>query len=535
MAGNDVLDLFQQFELLYYPHFCILEPVDSLSQLYQDSPLLFWTIVLVATRHHITLHVHLPALQQAHMTLHAKVLMDAIQSLHEIQAVLMICTWPGPVKQQPQDPSWQQLGLAINAARQMGLHKATDWFILGSKPFKTQLSKHLLSTRKMTWLKAFELDVQMSLWHGHTPTLSLPQHVQTIADFCTDLAIPRRYAACIEIYVQAARYLDAATDGMACDLSSTLVRQYDKALDAVKQRNADAWTVDAELMFLAAKLYLAGMRLSTFNRSAGDGNQEHPDVDVNDAFSFEALQAAYSIAVRMATLVTDLSNEVMQSDSSSKHLRKTHSMPGYPKNPVRFLFFAAIVLLKYIDSAGQEHTAETENARNAFSAIYQMFKQCERSVDHQRAARNLEIAGRAIGNGQTHIEYLITARMSGPPSLFQQKSRAGMKTNSHFRCVTHVQCHVDCSQSRQRGGPPIAYHGNRSFIWLGPPHTATSNVSGTNPSRESQDDFQSASGAGTAKPTTASVDHSNLRQYDTGHRLPVWRLGWVSLQQFGLQ
>lgn len=412
MTGNDVLELFQQFELLYYPHFCILEPVDSLVRLHQDSSLLFWTIALVAARHHTTLHAYLPALQQAHTNLYAKVFLEAIQSLHDIQAVLMICTWPGPVKQQPHDPSWQQLGLVINAARQMGLHKASDWFIVGSKPFKRQLSEHSLSTRKMTWLKAFELDVQMSLWHGHTPTLSLPQHVQTVTEFCADPTIPRRYVACVEIYVQAARYLDAATDGMACDLSSALVRQYDKALDAVKQRYADAWTVDAELMFLAAKLYLAGMRLSNFNKSAFDGTPEHQDVDSNEAFCFEALQAAYSIAVRMATLVTDLSNEIMHSDSSSKHLKKTHSMPGYPKSPVRFLFFAAIVLLKYIDSAGKEHTAESENARNAFSAIYQMFKQCENSLEHQRAAKNLEIAGRAIGNGQTHIECLITARMS---------------------------------------------------------------------------------------------------------------------------
>lgn len=47
-----VLDLFHQFEEFYYPHFCILEPVTSLTKLSRDSSLLFWTILQVASRHH---------------------------------------------------------------------------------------------------------------------------------------------------------------------------------------------------------------------------------------------------------------------------------------------------------------------------------------------------------------------------------------------------------------------------------------------------------------------------------------------------
>jgi hypothetical protein len=69
------------------------------------------------------------------------------------------------------------------------------------------------------------------------------------------------------------------------------------------------------------------------------------------------------------------------------------------------------VLLKFLDSVRNDNTPEAEEARNAFSAIYQLFRSCTFSVEHLRASKNLEVCGRAIGNGQAHLEDHVNTRM----------------------------------------------------------------------------------------------------------------------------
>lgn len=63
------------------------------------------------------------------------------------------------------DPSWMQLGMAINAARHIGLDKAEDEVFFGMRRAKNQLSKHPLHIRRLTWLKAFELGENDSYSH----------------------------------------------------------------------------------------------------------------------------------------------------------------------------------------------------------------------------------------------------------------------------------------------------------------------------------------------------------------------------------
>lgn len=47
-----ILELLWHFERYYLPHLPILEPVDSISALYESSELLFWTIILVSCQWH---------------------------------------------------------------------------------------------------------------------------------------------------------------------------------------------------------------------------------------------------------------------------------------------------------------------------------------------------------------------------------------------------------------------------------------------------------------------------------------------------
>lgn len=55
LPPETVLELLSHFEQYYFPHLPILEPIESTSDIFEKSPLLFWTIMLVSCQWHPTL------------------------------------------------------------------------------------------------------------------------------------------------------------------------------------------------------------------------------------------------------------------------------------------------------------------------------------------------------------------------------------------------------------------------------------------------------------------------------------------------
>lgn len=410
MSYQDVLDVFVVFEEFYYPHFCILEPVASLSKLLQDSELLFWSIVLVTARHHSTLAVHYERLLAAHAHVLGRTCSESIQSLLDLQAMLLLCSWPAPVSGgQLRDPSWMRLGMAINAARQMGLDKHTDEVLFGQRRTEHQLSRYPLHIRKMTWLKCFEMDIQMSCWLGLMPTLVLPQNLRTISSFCSDAGVPRDYAAMLEIHVQSAQSLLALGGGLTGDVSPTLVRTFNQAFNDIKITYASTWSIEAEITLLTAKVYLFALCLVNLDQ---DDVQSTNGLPTEKAFAIEVLQGARTSAVQLSNLLVDISEDLKSRITTSSHAQASHPLHGHPKHTSRIAFYTAIVLLRYLDSAHAGRNEEAEAARNAFGRVYQMYISCPNSREHMDASRNMEVTGRALGHNQWDLRPHVTTRMA---------------------------------------------------------------------------------------------------------------------------
>ena len=105
LSYSEVVDSFHHFRELYLPHFDILGPVSSLSKLADESKLLLWTIIVIATRYHKHHHVRYAEIKTAYMQLYAAIIHEAIQNIFDLQAVLLLCAWPFPLRGQFRDPS----------------------------------------------------------------------------------------------------------------------------------------------------------------------------------------------------------------------------------------------------------------------------------------------------------------------------------------------------------------------------------------------------------------------------------------------
>lgn len=135
----------------FLPHFPILETDMSVDFLHQSNPLLFWTIIFISSRHDNVLYVHYDNLTEPFKRLLSTYLVEPIRSLYTIQALLLYCLWPVPVRKQILDSSWNFCSLAVSAAIRMGLHQSdATWEYDFS-----QLSATDRQVRQRTWLGCF--------------------------------------------------------------------------------------------------------------------------------------------------------------------------------------------------------------------------------------------------------------------------------------------------------------------------------------------------------------------------------------------
>jgi hypothetical protein len=116
----------------------------SINVLHETNPLLFWTIILISSR-------HTEALIEPFKNLLARQLIEPVRSLYTIHALLLFCLWPLPVRKQIVDSSWNYCGFATSAAIRMGLHQLEATFEYDF----SQYSAQEIEIRRRTWLGCF--------------------------------------------------------------------------------------------------------------------------------------------------------------------------------------------------------------------------------------------------------------------------------------------------------------------------------------------------------------------------------------------
>jgi hypothetical protein len=135
-----------------------MPPCPSLSDLLTRSPLLFWTIILVASQDHAQYAAIYQEVVAEHEGLLSPILQRTIQQMETIHALLLLCMWPIPQSRHFYNPAWNYVGLVINAAMQLSCHsplgpssKTDGWKGLG------HIAADELSTadQSRTWLGCF--------------------------------------------------------------------------------------------------------------------------------------------------------------------------------------------------------------------------------------------------------------------------------------------------------------------------------------------------------------------------------------------
>jgi hypothetical protein len=128
-----------------HDQFPILDTSKAVPEIRDNTPFLFWTIVVVTCRYHPRHHPLFAKLQIHYRHLLRSAMATSPASISTIQSLLILCYWPLPCEKQPHDPSWHICGVILNAALFQGLH-------LSNTQQAARMSQHSREVRSRTWL-----------------------------------------------------------------------------------------------------------------------------------------------------------------------------------------------------------------------------------------------------------------------------------------------------------------------------------------------------------------------------------------------
>lgn len=137
----------------YHRHLPFLDPSSSPDEYYGKLPLIFWTIVYVASRR----YADAPELIVSLIPFVKKLLWDSISSpphtLELVQSIILLCTWPFPTSSLTTDNTITLAMLAHSISLQLGLHRPD--VISDFSRTRKRLNLSELSDSVKTWVACY--------------------------------------------------------------------------------------------------------------------------------------------------------------------------------------------------------------------------------------------------------------------------------------------------------------------------------------------------------------------------------------------
>lgn len=122
VSGEEIDEIFRLFFQDYAPFMPILDPQMSPNAYYSQSPFLFWAVIGVACRSYPRNPTLLNALSRSIIEMALLSIASTTSTLHSIQGLLLILTWPFPREMNKMDVVFPLSGLLLHMAMQNGLH-----------------------------------------------------------------------------------------------------------------------------------------------------------------------------------------------------------------------------------------------------------------------------------------------------------------------------------------------------------------------------------------------------------------------------
>ncbi|GAM85186.1 hypothetical protein ANO11243_031900 [Dothideomycetidae sp. 11243] len=338
LRDSQIAELFNIFFARYHPYLPLLLPEITPSGYFELCPLLYWTILTVASRRY---DGRPGLLSELKPPLH-ELLWDTVgcvpQTYHAVKALCLLCAWPLPTSSTSLDPSMIICGTMVHLAMQFGLHRpshAQDF-----SRIKLELREEDIKDRMNTWVAVNVCAQNVSTGYG-MPQLSRwnwfthGQHMDRISDALRARCMIERFVDKITrtLYTMQ-RDLIIPTDETARAMTIEMFsREYEELESSLKQCNP----LPIDYLYLhAAALHL---RLTAFFDS--------PSVPTYRSDLSALWVAATTLLKTFLGLPGDLD---VPSSNGVRKLSDTPSKPFATNYIMQMVLAAGFTLMKLLNS-----------------------------------------------------------------------------------------------------------------------------------------------------------------------------------------
>lgn len=167
LTHERIAECFQRFFKFCHPFLPFLDSERSPDEYYAKSALLFWTIILVGSRHYTIEPLLFGALARQVQALIWSTMADVPQNHHVVKALVLLCAWPLPCSSTSTDSTFILAGMMMQIALQIGLHRpdhAQDF-----SKFRIELRKADLQDRVVVWSVCNMVAQRIATAYGQPP------------------------------------------------------------------------------------------------------------------------------------------------------------------------------------------------------------------------------------------------------------------------------------------------------------------------------------------------------------------------------
>jgi transcriptional regulatory protein LEU3 len=167
---SEIEQLYKTFISDYHPTMPVIDPNVPAQQCCESSPLLFWCIMAIASRR--GQKYNLGKLSHAIMNMLWEAIRSVPHSVHLVQAILLISTWPFPTSSSATDPTYVLTHNAVSASIQLGLHRPQHQQDFAK--YRLRLTEREVVLRANLWIACNVVAQSVSVGVG----LQSPSHLQ---------------------------------------------------------------------------------------------------------------------------------------------------------------------------------------------------------------------------------------------------------------------------------------------------------------------------------------------------------------------
>lgn len=418
MPTSKILTDTPSFHRILHPHLPILDTNIHARSFQESSPFCFWTVIFIASRYHSDYVSRYNLLITPYTNLMNQTLLKNPHSLHTIQAILCLCTWPTPLMYQLEDPSLMYAGIAVHAAFILGLPRS----LTSTGPTFSGISQEHREVMAKTWLACFSVHTafvtqtlrypsanyspkSLSMFIGVPPSLRGAHELSTVDMILERSFVPTKLAIEAEIQRCVAKYHDAMLGEMDGSVRETLVQMCDREMDNIPLRLSCSLDTYLTFSFVVGKLHIYTLALIKEGASSADKRRFDPH-SRGATFQTLGMTAANRI---IESYCNSLDTPIGQNDEAliNRYL-------ALPKMFFRGVLFATFFLLKYF---ALNNSCPNEDKLTARNKVLMVHAKLRATAPHQfsesgRAAAVIEVLCRHADSDNSDLGIEVDDRAS---------------------------------------------------------------------------------------------------------------------------